>query len=92
MIQSFADKETETLFNSGENRKFGKVSRVALRKLIQMNQARDLNDLAVPPGNQLKPLSGKLKGRYSIRVNEQWRIVFKWSDEGPEKVAMVDYH
>ena len=64
----------------------------ALRKLIQMNQAGALLDLAVPPGNRLKALKGRLKGYHSIRINDQWRIIFRWTDSGPEKVAIVDYH
>ena len=64
-------------------------SRVTLRKLIQMNQARVLGDLAVPPGNRLEALRGNLSGLHSIRINDQWRI---WTDEGPAQAAIVDYH
>ena len=92
MIQSFADRDTEELFRLERNRRFAALSRVALRKLIQMNQAGDLGDLAVPPGNRLEALSGRLSGFHSIRVNDQWRIVFRWTDLGPEQVAIVDYH
>lgn len=92
MIQSFANKDTEQLFREEKNRRFSAISRVALRKLIQMNQARKLNDLAVPPGNQLEPLHGKRKGFHSIRINQQWRIIFRWTEHGPDKVAIVDYH
>lgn len=92
MIQSFAGKDTEDLFRSEQNRRFSNISRVALRKLIQMNQARSLGDLAVPPGNRLEALRGRLAGLHSIRVNDQWRIVFRWTDSGPEDVAIVDYH
>ncbi len=92
MIQSFSDKDTEELFNSEKNRRFSAIARVALRKLIQMNQARALFDLAVPPGNRLEPLKGDLAGYHSIRINDQWRIVFRWTDSGPEQVAIVDYH
>ncbi len=92
MIQSFADKDTEDLFNSEKNRRFDDIARVALRKLIQMNQGRDLSDLAVPPGNRLEALKGDLAGFHSIRINDQWRIVFRWTDFGPEQVAIVDYH
>ena len=92
MIQSFADKDTEELFTFERNRRFAALSRVALRKLIQMNQAGALSDLAVPPGNRLEALSGRLSGFHSIRINDQWRIVFKWTDAGPEQVAIVDYH
>jgi len=63
-----------------------------MRKLIQMNQARTLDDLAVPPGNRLEALRGNLSGLYSIRINDQWRITFRWTSEGPDRVAIVDYH
>ena len=92
MIQSFADRDTEELFTLERNRRFTALSRVALRKLIQMNQASALRDLAVPPGNRLEALSGRLSGFHSIRINDQWRIVFRWTDSGPDQVAIVDYH
>ena len=92
MIQSFADGDTEELFYTERNRRFAAISRVALRKLIQMNQARALDDLAVPPGNRLERLQGRLAEFHSIRVNDQWRIMFRWTDSGPEQVAIVDYH
>ena len=92
MIQSFADKDTEELFKFERNRRFAALSRVALRKLIQMNQAGALSDLAMPPGNHLEALSGRLSGFHSIRINDQWRIVFRWTDAGPEQVAIVDHH
>ena len=92
MIQSFANRDTEELFYSEHNRRFAAISRVALRKLIQMNQARTLSDLAVPPGNRLQALRGNLSGFHSIRINDQWRIVFRWMDSGPAEVAIVDYH
>ena len=92
MIQSFSDEDTKELFESETNRRFATFSRVALRKLIQMNQARELRDLAIPPGNRLEALKGRLSGFHSIRVNNRWRIVFRWTDAGPEQVAIVDYH
>lgn len=92
MIQSFADAETEQLFREERNRRFNAIARVALRKLIQMNRARQLTDLAVPPGNRLEALKGDLAGLHSIRVNDQWRIVFRWTDSGPADVRIVDYH
>ncbi|MEM7600634.1 MAG: type II toxin-antitoxin system RelE/ParE family toxin, partial [Verrucomicrobiota bacterium] len=76
MIQSFADDDTEELFCKERNRRFQPIARVALRKLIQMNQAGQLSDLSVPPGNRLEALKGDLAGFHSIRVNQQWRIVF----------------
>ena len=92
MIQSFSDEDTEELFEWETNRRFATISRVALRKLIQMNHARELWDLAVPPGNRLEALKGRLSGFHSIRVNKRWRIVFRWTDAGPEQVAIMDYH
>ena len=92
MIQSFADKDTATLFHSEKSQRFGAVARVALRKLVQMNHAQTLGDLAVPPGNQLEALRGDLMGFHAIRINDQWRIVFRWTGNGPEQVRIVDYH
>lgn len=92
MIQSFSDKDTEQLFRSETNRKFASIARVSLRKLLQMNQALALQDLAVPPGNHLEPLQGKLAGFHSIRINDQWRIVFRWTGTGPAEVQIADYH
>lgn len=92
MIQSFTDADTEQLFRTEKNRCFSQIARVALRKLIQMNRARQLNDLRVPPGNRLEALRGELEGLHSIRINDQWRIVFRWTPNGPEDVAIVDYH
>ena len=92
MIQSFADADTEQLFREERNRRFHAVARVALRKLIQMNRAGQLTDLAVPPDNRLEALKAALAGLHSIRVNDQWRIVFRWTDLGPADVRIVDYH
>lgn len=92
MILSFSDKHTQELFESEHSRRFGSISRVALRKLIQMNRAEVLNDLRVPPGNHLEALGGRLAGLHSIRINDQWRIVFRWTDYGPDQVAIEDYH
>ena len=92
MIQSFADTDTEELFRDQKNRRFSAIARIALRKLFQLNRAGQLTDLAVPPGNRLEPLKGDLDGLYSIRVNDQWRIVFRWTATGPAEVTIVDYH
>ena len=92
MIQSFSDRDTEELFRTEANRRFHAIARVALRKLIQMNQAGTLDDLKVPPGNRLEALKGNLAGFHSIRVNDQWRIVFRWTNAGPAEIAIVDYH
>jgi proteic killer suppression protein len=92
MIRSFSDPDTEELFRTEKNRRFAAIARGALRKLIQLNQARALQDMAVPPGNRLEALKGDRSGFHSIRVNDQWRIVFRWSDGGAAAVAIVDYH
>ncbi len=92
MIQSFKDPETEKLFRTGVSKRHHSIVRIALRKLIQMNHAQVLSDLAVPPGNRLEILQGSLRGRYSIRINDQWRILFEWTNEGPKSVTIVDYH
>ena len=68
------------------------MAKIARRKLVQLNNAAELKDLSVPPGNRLEPLRGGLAGKHSIRVNDQWRIVFHWSREGPEEVEITDYH
>jgi proteic killer suppression protein len=92
MIQSFADRDTEQLFHEEKNRRFSAIARVAQRKLFQMNRAGVLQDLAVPPGNRLEALKGDHAGFHSIRINDQWRFVFRWTDKGPTEVAIVDYH
>ncbi|NBB79559.1 MAG: plasmid maintenance system killer [Verrucomicrobia bacterium] len=92
MIQSFSDDDTAHLFREEKSRRFGNIARVALRKLIQMNQAKVLQDLAVPPGNRLEALQGDLTGYHSIRINDRWRITFRWTENGPAEVKIVDYH
>jgi toxin HigB-1 len=92
MIQSFADRDTEQLFHEEKNRRFSVFARVALRKLFQLNRAGLLQDLTVPPGNRLEALKGDRAGFHSIRINDQWRIVFRWTEKGPGEVAIVDYH
>lgn len=92
MIHSFGDRETEVLFREERSGRYGPLGRVALRKLIQLNQAVILRDLAVPPGNRLEPLRGKRQGEHSIRINQQWRLVFRWGANGPEEVKIEDYH
>jgi proteic killer suppression protein len=68
------------------------IANVARRKLVQLNNAAVLDDLAAPPGNRLEALRGDRKGKHSIRINDQWRIVFRWTVTGPEEVEIVDYH
>jgi proteic killer suppression protein len=92
-IQNFNDKETERLFREGVCPPHLRASRaVASRKLDMLNAAVKLIDLRVPPGNRLEALKGNRAGQYSICVNEQWRVCFRWTDSGPEGVEIVDYH
>lgn len=93
MIRSFADPKTERIWTGLRSRKLPPdIQAVALRKLRMVNNARVLQDLRVPPGNRLEALKGDRAGHYSIRINEQWRICFKWHDGGPSDVGIVDYH
>jgi len=93
MIRGFACRETEKLFNDEPSRRLPpQIQRVARRKLLLLNQARSLNDLRSPYGNHLEALKGDRKGRYSIRVNDQWRICFRWQGEDALDVEIVDYH
>jgi len=92
MIRSFANRDTQTLFELGHVRRWANVERQALRKLVQLDLAQSLNDMRVPPGNRLEALSGDRKGQWSIRINVQYRICFRWIDGGPMDVEIVDYH
>ena len=93
MIQSFKCKETEKIFNRHFSKKFpNDIQRPALRKLRMLNQARILSDLIVPPGNRLESLHGKREGQHSIRINDQWRICFKWHNNDAYVVEITDYH
>jgi len=94
MIRSFRGKLAELILSGRQVPKgFPRdVAKIARRKLVQLNNAAELKDLAAPPGNRLEPLRGSLAGKHSIRVNDQWRIVFHWSREGPEEVEITDYH
>ncbi len=93
MIISFKCKETEKIYNRSYSRKFpNDIQRVALRKLRMINHSQNLTDLKVPPGNRLEELKGKRKELYSIRINNQWRICFKWHENNAYKVEIVDYH
>jgi len=93
MINNFADPETERIWSGYKSRKLpSDIQAVALRKLRLLNNARVLQDLRIPPGNRLEALKGHRQGEYSIRINDQWRIVFKWQDGGPSDVGIVDYH
>ena len=97
MIQSFDDPGTKDIFQTKNTKASRKTLSAALhaaakRKLDQIDFADAVKNLKIPPGNRLEALSGDLNGYYSIRINVQWRIVFKWTDSGPEKVRICDYH
>jgi proteic killer suppression protein len=97
MIQSFADQATEDVFD-GKRSKIARkacpttVWKTAIRKLDHLNQAEVLDDLRSPPGNRLEPLKGDKAGQYSIRINDQYRLCFRWTKKGPESVELTDYH
>jgi proteic killer suppression protein len=92
MIRSFHCKDTETLFNDRNVKRFRSIERVARRKLLYLHRAIKLQDLRVPPGNRLEALKGSRKGQYSIRINDQWRICFRWKNGDALDVEIVDYH
>ncbi|MDP3737387.1 MAG: type II toxin-antitoxin system RelE/ParE family toxin [Hyphomonadaceae bacterium] len=92
MIRSFACDDTELVFNREFSRKFNAIARVAHRRLLVLNRATRLDDMRHPPGNRLEALRGNLAGRYSVRINDQWRIVFAWRDDEPHDVEIMDYH
>ncbi|MDK7748913.1 type II toxin-antitoxin system RelE/ParE family toxin [Brevibacterium sp. UMB10442] len=93
MIQSFADKDTERLWNRERVRSIdSRIHSVALRKLRQLGYVQNLEELRIPPGNSLEALKGDRRGQHSVRINDQWRICFRWTAAGPEEVEIVDYH
>ncbi len=93
MIRGFKDRTTETVFQGESPKGFpSDLVKVARRKLGYLNAAADLRDLRVPPGNQLEALSKDRRGQHSIRVNDQFRICFTWTPQGPTDVEMTDYH
>jgi proteic killer suppression protein len=93
MIRSFGSKETEKIWNGVRSSKLPpEIQNVGRRKLRMINNSIDLNDLRVPPSNRLEKLSGNLKGFHSIRINDQWRIVFIWQAGHALEVEIVDYH
>ncbi|MSP14173.1 MAG: plasmid maintenance system killer protein [Chloroflexi bacterium] len=97
MIRSFKDPGTEDIFN-GRNTKAARRTcprhlwKVATRKLDQLDSVNGLDQLRIPPGNQLEPLTGNREGQYSIRINQQYRICFVWADIEPDEIEIVDYH
>ena len=92
MIRSFGDARTEALFRDHFVRQFEGIARPAKRKLEALNAASRLEDLAVPPSNRQEKLKGRLKDFYSIRINDQWRVIFRWVEGEPQEVRVVDYH
>lgn len=92
MIRSFRCRDTEALAKGSRVRRFIHIEVVARRKLRQLEVSSRLEDLRVPPGNRLELLQGKRAGQHSIRINDQWRVCFRWSDSGAEDVEIVDYH
>ena len=97
MIQSFRDTGTRDLFDRTDSKAARNtcprgIWSVTRRKLDQLNQAHVLNDLRVPPGNRLEPLRGDRKGQHSIRINDQYRVCFRWTESGPADVEVTDYH
>jgi proteic killer suppression protein len=92
MIRSFGDKATKALFRDERVRQFEGIARRAKRKLESVNAASQLDDLAIPPSNRLEKLKGDLKEFYSIRINDQWRVIFKWIKGDAYEVRVVDYH
>lgn len=91
-IRTFKCSETEKLFSGYSVRRWVSIERQALRKLEQLEWSERLEDLRVPPGNRLEALKGKRKGQHSIRINDQWRVCFRWASDGAHDVEIVDYH
>lgn len=92
MIRSFTCSDTEMLFTTGGTRRWNDIKSVAERKLAALDAATEIRDLRSPPGNRLELLRGNRAGQHSIRINDQWRICFVWTEQGPENVEIVDYH
>ncbi len=93
MIRNFADREAEKIWDGTLSRRLPvDLQTIARRKLRMLNNAENLNDLRVPPANRLEALKGDRRGQYSIRINDQWRICFRWADGDAHDVQIVDYH
>lgn len=93
MIKSFGDKETEKIWEGFHSKKLpNEIQDIARRKLRMINNAQDINDLRIPPANRLEKLKGNLKDHYSIRVNDQWRIIFEWVNNDAYGIKILDYH
>ncbi|MGE0560036.1 MAG: type II toxin-antitoxin system RelE/ParE family toxin [Burkholderiales bacterium] len=92
MIKSFRCPDTQALFETGRSRRFSGIANVATRKLTQLDAAETLDFLRAPPGNRLELLKGERAGQHSMRINDQYRLCFRWTESGPENVEIVDYH
>ena len=93
MILTFGDKDTESIWNGIRVKNLPiEIQTVGRRKLRMLNNSQTISDLRIPPSNRLEKLSGKLDGFYSIRINDQWRIMFKWNEGQLDEVKIVDYH
>ncbi len=92
MIQSFRCKDSRALFEGANPRRFRTIQAVAERKLAQLDAAQTLEFLRSPPGNRLEALKGDRAGQHSVRINDQWRVCFVWTDSGPADIEIVDYH
>jgi proteic killer suppression protein len=92
VIRSFRNRDTEALFLDEPSRRFASIERIARRKLLMIGAARYLSELRSPPGNRLEPLKGARKGQHRIRINDQWRICFRWKDGDAWDVEIIDYH
>lgn len=92
VIASFKDSDTRILFETGKNRRWANIGKVAIRKLDQIEASHQLSDLKIPPGNRLEALTGERAGQHGIRVNDQYRICFIWKADGAHDVEITDYH
>ena len=92
MIKGFRCAETRALFETGKCKRFSAIAKIATRKLAQLDAAESLEFLRSPPGNRLESLKGDRKGQFSIRINDRYRVCFRWTAEGPTDVEIVDYH
>jgi proteic killer suppression protein len=92
MIRSFRCKDTQALFEGRHPKHFRAIEMVATRKLAMLDAAKTLDFMRSPPGNRLEALRGDRAGQWSVRINDQWRLCFVWTDSGPDQVEIVDYH